>query len=253
MRTLALETSTQPGSVAILAGEMCLGEAILPAGATASVLFPTLQNLLQQCGLAPIDIELLAVTLGPGSFTGTRIGVTFAKTWAYARGIPVCGVMTPEVLAAQVCEWFDSRAEAGIPGHEPVPLWTVLDAQRRELFVNRFDLQRPDEAWQFSPCGDCRIVGREDFLEELRAEAAHGPQRGVVTGSGLTPLRAGLESVSGLQVLDEAHGIPNAETLGRVAARRHRAGQSSDVWRLAPLYLRKSAAEEKWDARQKEK
>ena len=73
------------------------------------------------------DVELVCVAVGPGSFTGLRIGVVAAKTFAYAIGAEVVGVHT---LAA--------IAESGARQHA-APLWTVLDAQRQELFAAQFD------------------------------------------------------------------------------------------------------------------
>src|SRR4029077_17224460 len=106
MRILAIETSGRTASVAAL--EAADGDVVLLQEAattrderTAQALFPVLKVMLQEVGWAPDAIELWTVGVGPGSFTGLRIGVTLAKTFAYAAGAEVIGVNTLAVLAEQ--------------------------------------------------------------------------------------------------------------------------------------------------------
>src|SRR5687768_12135976 len=102
MRILALETSGLSGEVALLEGERVIAEQWLdPGQRTARSLAPGMKQILQTAGWQPRDVQLVAVTIGPGSFTGLRVGVTAAKTLAYAVGCEVMGVDTLEVIAAQ--------------------------------------------------------------------------------------------------------------------------------------------------------
>src|SRR5262245_21398293 len=139
MRTIAIETSGRVGSVAALKCEGdradILGEIILGEDQrTAQRLAPAIRELLSDVSWSPADVELVAVAVGPGSFTGLRIGVTAAKSFAYAVGAQIVGVNTLAVLAAQAPP-------------SAAPLWTVMDAQRRELFAARFtDSERRDSA-----------------------------------------------------------------------------------------------------------
>src|SRR5262245_27922792 len=122
MKILALETSGSLGSVAALEDERLLATLPLdPAKRAARSLAPTIQRLLEQVGWRPADVQLVAVASGPGSFTGLRLGVTTAKTFAYAVGCQLLGVNTIEALAA------------GTP-RECSPLNVAIDAHRQQVF-----------------------------------------------------------------------------------------------------------------------
>ena len=129
-RILAIETSGRHGSVATLCGGVDGSRLIhqIALGGeqrTAQALAPAIQSLLRESDWSPSSVELVAVAVGPGSFTGLRIGVTTAKAFAYAVGAEVIGINTLVALAHQ------SPALNG-------PLWAVLDAQRQELFAAKF-------------------------------------------------------------------------------------------------------------------
>jgi tRNA threonylcarbamoyladenosine biosynthesis protein TsaB len=226
LRILALETSGASGSVAALEAEQLLQEAALdPSLRSARSLAPALHELLRQVGWQPRDVQLAAVTIGPGSFTGVRVGVTTAKTFAYAVGAAVLGVNTLEVLVEQAPP--DARV-----------VRAVLDAQRHELFAA--DLHRDSGSGSsLSPLQAVEIVPIEAWLASL----APGD---CVIGPVLSRLRDRLPQH--IRVAPEMSWTPAAATVGRIAYRHHLAGDRDEVWRLAPLYLRRSAAEEKADA-----
>jgi tRNA threonylcarbamoyladenosine biosynthesis protein TsaB len=192
---------------------------------TAQALAPALHELLRQVNWIAQSIELIAVAAGPGSFTGLRIGVTTAKTFAYAVGANAIGVNSLAVLAAQ--------APKSHAPQSPAPLWTVLDAQRQELFVGRFI----DDEHGSTPI-DCQtsIVKQDSWLTQLMP----GDR---VTGPPLRTLQALLPP--GIVAVPEELWQPMASAVGQVGWRAYQSGQRDDVWRLAPQYYRASAAEEK--------
>ena len=223
MRILALETSAWSGSVAGLDDGRPLAECALPEGTrSAQSLIPTVQRLLRQLEWSPAELDLIAVSEGPGSFTGLRVGVTTAKTLAYAIGAQVAGVNTLEVIAAQ-SESVGQR------------LWAVLDAQRQQLFAARF-VRASGEGWRVEL--PTRVVDREAWLLDLAA----GDR---VTGSGLAPLTASLPQW--VVIESESAWEPRAATVGQLAYRQRHQIQAAGVWSLAPKYYRRSAAEEKAD------
>ena len=100
MKILALETSAKSVSVAVTEDGVLLAQSYQNRGLTHSVtLMPLLDAMLQSAGLTLDDIGLVAVTHGPGSFTGLRIGVSAAKGLAWAKGLPCCGVSTLAAMA----------------------------------------------------------------------------------------------------------------------------------------------------------
>jgi len=119
MKLLLLDTSTSVFSVAVSAGEKLLGETSGSAGPlTAARLVPAVQGLFADCGLAPADLDGLAVTVGPGAFTGLRVGMAFIKGLAYATGKPVVGLSSLALLAMNaagsaipVCPLFDAKRD----------------------------------------------------------------------------------------------------------------------------------------------
>jgi tRNA threonylcarbamoyladenosine biosynthesis protein TsaB len=223
MRILAIETTGREGTVAILEG--CQAEATLVAadflrgGRTAQTLAPAIQSLLAAAGWPAASVELVSVAIGPGSFTGLRIGVTTAKTLTYAIGAQIVGVDTMDALAAQAPP-------------DPAPLWTIMDAQRQELFVARF----PTTADSSLQRDETRIISQEAWLAQIQ----HGDR---VTGPSLVRLKQRLPN--GAILLPEELWQPTATSVGRVAWHRFQSGLRDDVWKLAPKYLRLSAAEEK--------
>ena len=220
---LAFETSGTTGSVALLQGNRLLAQQMLDGPQrTAQTLAPAIRDLLAHAGWKPSQVGLVAVTTGPGSFTGLRIGVTTAKTFAYATGADLLGVHTLEVIADQ--------APNDIP-----ELWVTLNAQRGELFAAHF---RRDEQGIMRPTTPTRIVVASQWLTSLPA-GTHLADPKVE--------RFEPDWVRHLHLLDAELARPTAHSVGRVAARYAAQGRRDSIWSLVPQYFRRSAAEEKWE------
>ena len=231
VRVLAIETSGRVGSVALLdmsgGDPVALADRRLPvAERTARSLLPCVSDLLREHSWRPSDVELVCATTGPGSFTGLRIGVVAAKTFAYATGARLVGVHTLAAIAEGV-------------GDRDQPLWAVLDAQRQELFAARFGAPSAT-AEQGEPA--TAILAIADWFERL----APGD---VVAGPPLSKLREALPA--GVIVADEAAWSPTAAAVGRLGAQLAIAGRLTNPLELVPHYYRQSAAEEKAAAARK--
>lgn len=225
VRVLAIETSLKTGSIALCefseGGRDLVEQATLPDDQrTAQSLLPAVHDLCEQMSWQPLDIQLIAVTTGPGSFTGLRIGVTSAKTLAFALKVPLIGVNTLTALAAGVPE-ASGR------------LWAVLDAQRGELFVQPFDRAIGSNVRPASPVS---ILALDQWLQEL------GPGDSVV-GPPLSKLQRDLPAEA--CAVDRAFWHPRASVVASVGRQEFATGRRDDPLQLVPNYYRRSAAEEK--------
>ncbi len=223
MKILALETSGQAGSVALLDADALVADLSLPTDErNAKTLAPTIREVLAAAGWTPRDVRLVAVAVGPGSFTGLRVGVTTAKTFAYAVEAEVIGVNTLEAIAAQ--------APADVSR-----LAVVLDAQREQVFAAEF---ARSQAGDFNWARDTAIVDNDEWLAKLDSAVA-------VSGPGLEKFTARLPA--SVPVVGREHWQPRATAVGQLAWQFYQAGRRDDLWRLVPQYFRRSAAEEKLD------
>ncbi|MBC8356476.1 MAG: tRNA (adenosine(37)-N6)-threonylcarbamoyltransferase complex dimerization subunit type 1 TsaB [Planctomycetes bacterium] len=223
MRTLAFETSTAMGSVAVLEDDRLLALSELGrVQRTAQSLAPAIRSILQEANWEPSDVQLIAVTNGPGSFTGLRAGVTTAKVFAYVTGADVLALNTLQVIAAQANVTSDR-------------LWCVMDAQRQQVFAAQFEMT--DDIVPI-PTVATQIIDNEAWMKLLESGDS-------VTGMGLSKLAEHLST--DINVVAEEAWAPQADTLGRLALAKYQSGERAHFWQLAPQYFRKSAAEEKFD------
>jgi tRNA threonylcarbamoyladenosine biosynthesis protein TsaB len=192
---------------------------------TAQTLAPGIATLLSAVGWEPRQIQLVATTRGPGSFTGVRIELITARTLAYATGAPVMGLDTLEVIAAQ-----SPPAEGR--------LHVVLDAHRQQLFAAPFTR---DASGHWRPIEATSVVDHHTWIARLEQQAR-------VTGPGLSQLISHLPSH--VHVVSPDHWVPQAATVGRLAQDYCLQGRRDDVWQLMPDYGRRSAAEEKWQKKE---
>jgi len=221
LRILAIETSSRHGSIALLESRRIAAHRDLPiSSGTAQGLATAIDSALRSLDWAPGAVQVVAVTNGPGSFTGLRVGVTTAKTFAYATGADVVAVNTLDCIAVQAPKQA-SRVHV------------VIDAQRGDLFAAIYLRQENGELRLAKPG---RIVGQRDWLNELKPDDA-------VIGPGLGKIKDPLPDR--LETAAEHLWKPTAATLGRLAFARHQGGQRDDLWTLSPVYYRQSAAEEK--------
>ncbi len=228
MLVLGIETSGLEGSVAIVRDEICLGKKNLNQVGRrhAQALVLEIGELLRAHSLTPRDVELVAVSRGPGSFTGLRVGMVCAKTFAYATG---CRFIAVDTFAA-----IAENAPADL-----TRLFVIEDAQRDDLFVGEY-ARSPLQQWKQVP--PVRIVSTDNFLQS-RSDMA------IVTGPGVAKFETETLSENWLQ--DPKIWRPRASTIASLGRLHEQstydkpASEECDFWRASPFYLRLSAAEEK--------
>jgi tRNA threonylcarbamoyladenosine biosynthesis protein TsaB len=181
-------------------------------------------SLLAEHNWTPQSIQVVIVSRGPGSYTGLRVGIMSAKTFAYVTGCALIAVDTFAALAHQV------PGEAGA-------VEVLADAQQARVYVQRFVHGR-DRA-ERQPATPLRIEQLDDWL--TRRQPGDW-----VTGPGLYTYGAQLPN--GIPRTLPDNWDPRPESLLQVGLARYLAGERDDVSAVEPLYLRPSAAEQQWHA-----
>lgn len=226
MLTLGIETSGRAGAVALCRDGRPLAERLLEQAGRrhAQTLVTEIGRLFDEFDLRPADCNLVAVSIGPGSFTGLRVGVVCAKTFAYATGCPLTAVDTYHCIAE------NSPADV----HD---VWVVGDAQREELYVGRY-CRHDNLSWE--PTAEITIVAG-------RTWCAARTSSDVVSGPGIERFES--ELAPACRRLGPDCRDPRAAVVARLGERKLDHSGPDDAWSLEPFYLRRSAAEEEWDSR----
>jgi len=221
VKILAFETTERIGTVAAAEDANVLSQVSLdPALRSAASLVPAMARLLDEVGWQPGDVDLVAVTIGPGSFTGLRVGVTAAKVFAYAVGADILGIDTLETIAGGLPT--DVRRVA-----------VAVDAQRGQVAAAVLR-RRDDGLFEFEQ--PMRLIDTDAWLTAL-------PEGIVVAGPVLDKLKNRLPKTLTLAPSEFWH--PTAAVVARLASTYYAAGRRDDLWQLVPHYSRRSAAEEK--------
>ena len=241
MLILSLETATLTGSIALVDASLpkddsspairIIAEFLLNIQSTHSErLMPAIHNLLAEAALKIRDIQGIALGLGPGSFTGLRIGVSTVKGLAYALKIPVVGVSTLEALAnnAPYCS---------------STICPVLDARKKEVYAALFHgdgsgkVTRKSEDWVLSPEELCRRITEKTLF----------------LGNGIEGyaevLRKNLGALASFAPSELS--LPRAVNVARLSLPEFQKGQTLDLFSFTPIYVRRSEAEIHYEAKEK--
>ena len=220
MRVLAVDTATETGSVAVLVDGVVLAEISARVSALhGETLMPHIAQALGAAGLVPGNLDLLAVGLGPGSFTGVRIGVATIKGLAIALGRPVVGVRTSRVIARAA--FGELRVVA-------------IDAKKNEVFASAFEAKQDGtlEARIEDVHGEPHEVGR-------RFRAALGGAPIVVVGSALRAHPSFLVGIGSPSVgAPTALAQPRAAILAVEAIEAFGVRGPDELGALEPAYVR---------------
>ena len=224
MKILALESSAIAASAALCEDEMLLGQTYLHTGLTHSqTLLPMAADLLEQCGLKPQDLDLIAVAAGPGSFTGLRIGVAAAKGLAWAAELPCAGCSTLEAMAWSL---------AGFQGE----VCAAMDARRHQVYNARFQVNGT-APHRLTPD---RAIALADLVKEL--EGTSVPQ--IIVGDGAQLCCDALTAAGIPAVLAPPNlRMQSAWGVARMGLELARTGQTVSPGELVPIYHRLSQAE----------
>ena len=212
---LALDTSTQMVGMGLYDGAQIIGEMVWKTQNHHTVeIAPSINELLSRCGVRPTDLEVIAVALGPGSFTSLRIGLAVAKGMALALRIPIVGIPSLDILAAaQPLREF--------------PLAAVLQSGRGRLAIGYYKTGKT--GWESQ--GELEIRNIDSFSEEIQSTT-------IVCGELTAAERQILARKRRAVILaSPALSLRRPSYLGELAWKRWRAGKVDEVISLAPIYL----------------
>ncbi|TKD66309.1 tRNA (adenosine(37)-N6)-threonylcarbamoyltransferase complex dimerization subunit type 1 TsaB [Pseudalkalibacillus hwajinpoensis] len=230
MKVLAIDSSNYCMGVSVMDGDTIIGEVITNLKKNHSVrLMPAIDQLLEEVGIKPNEIERIVVAEGPGSYTGLRIGISIAKTLAWTLGIPLVGVSSLEVLGQ------NGRYFPGVT----VPFF---DARRGQVYMSLFEangtlVQRRTED---------HIVLFEDWLNENKDRY----ESFLFISNDLAIHKEKIDAIIGDKALFAPVSSLNARPseLARIGSSKE---PVEDVHQFTPNYVRMAEAEAKWLASQK--
>jgi len=216
MKILALDTSTKFLTLGLYEGEKYYDYNMNLGRKHSSLLAPTIKRVIGALGWKIQDIDYFACGLGPGSFTGVRIGVSTIKGMAFGRTQPVVGISTLDILARNAPKEINCK--------KIVP---VLDARRGLLYYSIY-AKVNSRLRRMIPY---RLATKKEFLKEVRSGS-------IILGDGLECCSDELlRNSKGMILLDKDYWYPKANQLVRLAQERIKEGKLSESAKIKPIYL----------------
>jgi tRNA threonylcarbamoyladenosine biosynthesis protein TsaB len=226
MRILGIDTSTSCGTVGLIDDDFVIADYLLDIPVTHSERILGAIELVLREARCPIEnLDGWAISLGPGSFTGLRIGVSTVKGLAFATGKPVAGVSTLDVLASQIPP----------TSHLICP---ILDARKREVYTAFYCYGEGNSLKRLSTY---LAIRPEDLAERIKEQT-------IFLGDGVKTYREFLLNVlPSLAILPPAPlHISRGSMVAKLGSELLKKGASLDISAFAPIYVRPSEAETKW-------
>ncbi len=232
MFVLGIDTATRVAGAAVIGQDRLISERFINNLKTHSQnIIPMINQVMEDAGIKPQDLQGIAVTGGPGSFTGLRIGMSVAKTMGQVLNIPVVGISTLKVLAWNVY---------GIEGL----ICPILDAKKNEVYAC---------IYRSAPGGLEELVDPAAFsLERLITELTKYESKITFLGDGIPVYGHTIREKLGQRALfgTKINCFPRAAAVAELGLARIREGRLADSTFLQPVYLRKSEAELTWQLKQ---
>jgi len=226
MKVLGIDTSTSCGAVGLMDDGEVLSDTLLNNPVTHSErLLGAIEFVLREARCSVGDVDGWAISLGPGSFTGLRIGVSTVKGLAFATGKPVAGVSTLGVLAAQVSP-------------TPYLICPILDARKKEVYAAFYRYGKGDILGRQS---DDQALRPEDLVKKIKEQT-------IFLGNGVKTYRDFLlHSLPSLATFPAAPlHVPHGSMVAKLGFELLKKGNRLNVSAFSPIYIRPSEAEVKW-------
>jgi tRNA threonylcarbamoyladenosine biosynthesis protein TsaB len=226
MKVLGIDTSTSCGCVGLIDDERVISEYLLDIPVTHSErLLGAVELVLREAGCAIGDLDGWTISLGPGSFTGLRIGVSTVKGLAFATRKPVAGVSTLDVLALQISP-------------TPYLICPILDARKSEVYTAFYRYEGGNFPKRQSVY---QAIGPEDLIKKIK-------EKTIFVGDGVKTygdyLRDALPSLATFPPF-QLH-VPHGSLVAKLGLELLRKGEVLDLSSFTPIYVRSSEAEINW-------
>jgi len=241
MKILGIDTATTTASVAIIEDSQPVAEkfynknskvsenlTIAPKGNHAEIVLPLIRAVLDQAKFSLSELDGIAVSIGPGSFTGLRIALATVKGLAYELGIPVVGISTLHAQACRVCDTDEI-------------ICAMLDARKREVYAALFrwvngNLMRLSDDGVMSVTNAIEMIqcARQNDLCSVIGDGAQAYEKWLLQSLGTR-----------LRIVAESECSTVARRVAELAQTRFGAAGGDDLGALVPVYLRSPEAESK--------
>ena len=225
---LSIETSTSSGSVAITTGDVCVAELFLQDGMSLSKkLFNMIETVMKYAGITYASLDAVALSCGPGSFTGLRMGMSTAKSIAFSLSIPFFAVPTFEIMLES------------LPDQLPFIVQPFIDARKNEVYTASF--QWSEEKNIYATLKDDANIKTPVFISNI-----HAP---VFLLGDISLFKADKElhklfvqKCENKDVIIK-NIVPKASDLGSITNQKIKKGENPTLFEVSPYYIRKSDAE----------
>lgn len=226
MKVLGIDTSTRCGSIGLIDGQEVISDYLLNIPVTHSErLLDAVEFVLREVRLPIQEVDGWAISLGPGSFTGLRIGVSTVKGLSFATQKPVAGVSSLDVLASQVSP-------------TPYLICPILDARKGEIYTAFY---RYDETNLLKRCSDYQAIKPEDLVNNIKEKV-------IFIGEGVKTYGDYLGNFLTSFALfpNPSLQVPQGSVVARLGSKLLTKGDGLDLKTFTPIYVRVSEAEIKW-------
>ncbi|MBO3443778.1 tRNA (adenosine(37)-N6)-threonylcarbamoyltransferase complex dimerization subunit type 1 TsaB [Clostridium sp. CCUG 7971] len=232
MKILGIDTSSMATSVAVIEDNKLICEYTVNTKKTHSQkLMIMIENMLKISDLDVNEMDLIAVCEGPGSFTGLRISMATAKAIAHVNNLPIVGVNSLELLAANM-NLCDKK------------ICSILDAQRTQVYSGQYKFEN-NEVVELK---NIDVVEIDDLIEELK----NSKEDWIMVGEAVYKYEYKIKDIENIHIAAPSHNVSKASSLCAVAINKYNKNiDVYDCYNINPVYIRKSQAEVQYDEKMK--
>ncbi|WP_024620926.1 tRNA (adenosine(37)-N6)-threonylcarbamoyltransferase complex dimerization subunit type 1 TsaB [Metaclostridioides mangenotii] len=237
MKVLGIDTSSMAASIAVIEDDKLICEFVVNDTKTHSQkLMVMIESMLKISDLDINDMDLLAVCIGPGSFTGIRIGVSTAKAISHVNDVPIVAVNSLESLAEN----------ASLTKKIIVP---ILDAQKNQVYSAEYKYNKTDNKDSLNVKKDIEIKEVDALVEEIK----NSNEEYVILGEAVYKYSDKFKNMENATVCDSIYNVSKGSSICLSAINKYKLGKDIyNCYDIKPMYIKKSQAEIQYEQKNKE-